>query len=262
MKITHTWNVLPMFSRNFPPAKITTFTVSGTTLSLYILIFIIVYVWSLACLLRNNFTFDRTCMYIFYSYFIAIEEAKDYRNLPWLCTGTGKSTQVSKICSPRQALPSLWRCKSLTLGRISLSLYKVVVDYFSPTVLIPTTKSHQGSHTPFWDWGQGPLALGKIAAFCLELGKNNKTYFVIHILVSFNMFKCTCTFIHTVLLEIHLQFHVLFYSNLSFFPPFFQFFLKESNWENLGSKLGKNILFCIGNGAHLLLEKLLQNAFW
>ena len=28
VKITPTWNVSPMFSRNFPPAKITTFTVS------------------------------------------------------------------------------------------------------------------------------------------------------------------------------------------------------------------------------------------
>ena len=79
----------------------------------------------------------------------------------------------------------------------------------------------------------------KIAAFCLEFGKNNKTYFVINILVSFNMLKCTCIFIHTVLLEIHIRFHVLFYSNLSFFLPFFHFFfLKESNWKNLGSELG------------------------
>ena len=38
---------------------------------------------------------------------------------------------------------------------------------------------------------------------------------------------------------------------MAFFSPTFPiFFFKESNWENLGSKLGKNkILFCIGNGA-------------
>ena len=109
--------------------------------------------------------------------------------------------------------------------------------------------SMQGSHTPFWDWGLGPLELGKIAAFCSELGKNNKTYFVIHILVSFNMFKCTCIFIHTVLLEINVRFHTLFFSNLSFFLHYISIFLKKSNWENWGSKLGKKILFCIGNGA-------------
>ena len=61
----------------------------------------------------------------------------DYKNLPRLCTGTGKSTQVSKICSPRRGLPSRRRCKSLTRGWISLSLYKIVVDYFSPTALSP-----------------------------------------------------------------------------------------------------------------------------
>ena len=103
---------------------------------------------------------------------------------------------------------------------------------------------------PFWDWGLGPMELGKIAAFCLELGKNNKTYFVIHILVFFNMFKCACIFIHTMLLEIHVWFHVLFYSNLYFFLHYFHFFFSRSqigktwglNWE-------KKILFCIGNGS-------------
>ena len=33
------------------------------------------------------------------------------------------------------------------------------------------------------------------------------------------------------------------------FLHFSNFFFKESNWENLGFKLEKNILFCIGNGA-------------
>ena len=97
-----------------------------------------------------------------------------------------------------------------------------------------------GLSHPFLGLGPGALGIGKIAAFCLALGKNNKTYFVIHILVFFIIFKRTCIFIHvhTVLLEIHIRFHVLFYSNLSFFLPFFQFFLEESNWENLGSELG------------------------
>ena len=106
---------------------------------------------------------------------------------------------------------------------------------------------YQGSHTPFWDWGLGPLELGKIAAFCLKLGKNNKTYFVIHILVSFNMFKCTCIFIYTVLLDFT-------YCSTQFviFLPFFSIFFSRSqigktwglNWE-------KKILFCIGNGAEI-----------
>ena len=67
----------------------------------------------------------------------------DYKNqwVPRLCTGTGKSTWVSKICSPRRGLPSRGRCKSLTRGWISLSLYKVVVDYFSPTALNPHNKT-------------------------------------------------------------------------------------------------------------------------
>ena len=98
---------------------------------------------------------------------------------------------------------------------------------------------HHCSYTPFWDLGQGPLELGKIAAFCLKLGKNNKTYFAIHILVSFNMFKCTCIFIDPVLLEIYVPFHVLFYSNLSFFLHYFSIFSQRVKLENLGSKLGK-----------------------
>ena len=66
---------------------------------------------------------------------------EDYNNLPRLYAGTGKSTRVSKICSPRRGLPSRGRCKSLTRGCISLSLYKVVVDYFSPTALNPHNKT-------------------------------------------------------------------------------------------------------------------------
>ena len=65
---------------------------------------------------------------------------EDYKNLPRLCTGTGKSTRVSKICSPRRGLPSRGCCKSLTRGWISLSLYKVKVDYFSPTAFNPRNK--------------------------------------------------------------------------------------------------------------------------
>ena len=66
----------------------------------------------------------------------------DYKNLLWLCTGTGKSTRVSKICSPRRGWLSRGCCKSLTLGWISLSLYKVVVDYFSPTTLDPRNQPY------------------------------------------------------------------------------------------------------------------------
>ena len=71
----------------------------------------------------------------------SIAAHRDYKNLPRLCKGTGKSTRVSKICSPRRGLPSRGRCKSLTRGWISLSLYKVVVDYFSPTALNPHNKT-------------------------------------------------------------------------------------------------------------------------
>ena len=63
---------------------------------------------------------------------IRIQDVLSTENLPQLCTGTGISTRVSKICSPRQGLPSRGSCTSLTQGWISLSLYKVVVDYFSP----------------------------------------------------------------------------------------------------------------------------------
>ena len=65
----------------------------------------------------------------------------DYKNLPRLCTGTGKSIRVSKICSQRRGLPSRGRYKSLTRGWFSLSLYKIVVDYFSPTALNPHNKT-------------------------------------------------------------------------------------------------------------------------
>ena len=65
----------------------------------------------------------------------------DYKNLPRLCTGTGKSTRVWKICSPRRGLPSRGCWISLTRGWISLSLYKIVVDYFSPSTLNPHNKT-------------------------------------------------------------------------------------------------------------------------
>ena len=87
--------------------------------------------------------------------------SKDYKNLPGLCTGTGKSTRVSKICSPRLGLPSRRRCKSLTRGLNFLSLYKVVVDYFSPTTLNPNNKK------PFFCFQK---LLGNV--FCLENGTN------------------------------------------------------------------------------------------
>ena len=110
----------------------------------------------------------------------------------------------------------------------------------------------QGSHTPFWDWGLGPLELGKIAAFCLKLGKNNKTFVIYIILVSFNMFKCICIFIHTVLLEIHVRFHILFYSNLSFFSPFFSIFSQGVKLGKLGVWIGKKrYYFALGMGPNI-----------
>ena len=60
----------------------------------------------------------------------------DYKNLPLLCTRTGESTRVSKICSPRRGLPSHGCCKSL-----SLDLYKVVVYYFFLPLSIPVTNT-------------------------------------------------------------------------------------------------------------------------
>ena len=71
----------------------------------------------------------------------------------------------------------------------------------------------------------------------------------IYLHVSFDMFKCTRIFIHTVLLEIHVRFHVLFYSNLSFLSPFFNFFSRSQIGKTLGLNWEKKILFCIGNGA-------------
>ena len=55
----------------------------------------------------------------------------DYKNLPRLCTGTGKSTLVSKICNVHNSASVVVDCKSLTLGWIFLSLYKVLVDSYS-----------------------------------------------------------------------------------------------------------------------------------
>ena len=52
-------------------------------------------------------------------------------NQPSLCTGTGKSTLVSKIWNGNDSASLVVDCKSLALGWISLSLYKVVVDSIS-----------------------------------------------------------------------------------------------------------------------------------
>ena len=49
-------------------------------------------------------------------------------NQPKLCTGTGKSTLVSKICNVHDSASLVVDCKSLTLLWISLSLFKFVVD--------------------------------------------------------------------------------------------------------------------------------------
>ena len=102
---------------------------------------------------------------------------------------------------------------------------------------------------PFFGMGPRALALGKIAAFCLELEKNNKTYFVM-ILVSFNMFKRTCTFIHfctysafrnprsisrTILLKFVISSH-----------PFFNIFSKSQIGKNWGLNLEKKYYFALG----------------
>ena len=72
----------------------------------------------------------------------ALSRTRDYKYIYHdFCTGTGKSTQVAKFCSPRRGLPSREHCNSLTRGWISLSLYEVVVDYFSPTTLNPNDKA-------------------------------------------------------------------------------------------------------------------------
>ena len=105
--------------------------------------------------------------------------------------------------------------------------------------------------------GLGPLELGKIAAFCLELGNKNKTYFVIHILVSFLKI---CVSVHV---SLYIQcfkksmFDFTYYSTqiCHFFSTVFNFFLKESNWENLGSKLGKKrYYFALGMGPNIGLK--------
>ena len=54
--------------------------------------------------------------------------------------GTGKSTLVSKICNVHDEASLVVDCKSLTLGWISLSLHKVVVDSYSPNSTHPCTK--------------------------------------------------------------------------------------------------------------------------
>ena len=56
-------------------------------------------------------------------------------------------------------------------------------------------------------------------------------------LYTYSAFRNPRSISHTILLKFVI------------FLPLFPFFLKESNWENLGSILGKKKLFCIGNGA-------------
>ena len=57
--------------------------------------------------------------------------------------GQGNPPRVSKIWSPRRGLPSRGSCISLTRGWISLSLYKGMVDYFSPIPFNSCKKSRQ-----------------------------------------------------------------------------------------------------------------------
>ena len=70
-------------------------------------------------------------------FYLELKVALDSINLPRLWTGTAKSTRASKICSPRRGL----HCTSLTRGWIFLSLYKTVVDYFSPTAFNPHNRT-------------------------------------------------------------------------------------------------------------------------
>ena len=66
-----------------------------------------------------------------------VSYSKHNKNPPRLCTGTGKSTQGSKSCSPRRYSPSLGRCKFLIRMRIFLSLNKVAVAFFHQILSIP-----------------------------------------------------------------------------------------------------------------------------
>ena len=56
-------------------------------------------------------------------------------NLTPICTGTGKSTLVSKICNVHDSAGLFLDCKSLKLGWISLSLYTKMIDSHSLTLL-------------------------------------------------------------------------------------------------------------------------------
>ena len=144
----------------------------------------------------------------------------------------GPFSKLMGLWRMARCLPNHWKggVEALKIAKIDL--------FFGKTGL---------SH-PFLGLGPGALGIGKNCDSLLGIGRNNKTYFVIHILVSFKMFKYTCIFIHTVLLEINVRFHTLFFSNLSFFLHYFSIFLKKSNWGNLGSKLGKkDTVTCLGS---------------
>ena len=65
-----------------------------------------------------------------------------------LVQGQGNPTLVSKICNVHDSASLVVDCKSLTLGWISLSLYKVVVDSIAlPTKNIKVINSfYKGMH--------------------------------------------------------------------------------------------------------------------
>ena len=69
-------------------------------------------------------------------------QTPDYKNLPWLRTGTGISTRVSKMCSQRRSLPSRGRCKSLTPGWIPCPCTKSCLIIFLLPLSTPVTKPH------------------------------------------------------------------------------------------------------------------------
>ena len=115
------------------------------------------------------------------------------------------------------------------------------------TTIFPSGLSH-----PVLGLGPGPLELGKIAAFCLKLGKITR-----HILLSIYVIPLTCLSVHVSLYiqyfyksTFDFTFYFTYYSTqiCHFSPLLFSFFSRSQIRKTWGLNWEKKILFSIGNG--------------
>ena len=104
--------------------------------------------------------------------------------------------------------------------------------------------SKQGFHTPFWDWGPGPRALGigKIAVFSLILGKKTTcrhillSIYVFPLIVHHISYKLFCFDRRLISCIIILEF-IIFFSTIPIF------FLRSQIGKIWGLNWEKKILF-------------------